>query len=69
MKEKIIFSILSIGLILLGFIFGIVFTIKNQKPNTIILQNGEGLTTISIEFLGQDFNYELNQTGVQSIND
>lgn len=69
MKEKIIFSILSISLILLGFIFGIVFTIKSQKPNTIILQNGRGMTTVSIEFLGQDFNYELNQTGVQSIND
>lgn len=69
MREKIIFNILSISLILLGFVFGIIFTIKNQKPNTIIMQNGRGNTTISIELFGQDFNYELNQTGVQSIND
>ena len=69
MKEKIIFSLLSLGLILLGFIGGIIFTIHTQKPSAIILQNGEGLTTISVDFLGQEWNYELNKTGVQSIND
>lgn len=69
MKEKILFSVLSIILIVYGMFLGTFLMIKYQKPTTVINSNGEGLTTISIDYLGQNWNYELDKTGVQSIND
>lgn len=69
MKEKIVFSLLLIALVIVGIVIGITMTIRLQRPMTIIEQNGEGLTTISIDFLGQEWNYEMDKTGVQSVND
>ena len=69
MKERIIFSMLAIVLIVVGVVLGTILTIKYQRPTTIIESNGEGLTTISIDYLGQSWNYELDRTGVQSVND
>lgn len=65
MKKLII---LITGLIT-GIIIGIAITILNQKPSTIIWENGEGKTTVSIKFIGQEWNYELKEKGVKSIND
>lgn len=64
MKKFIIYILI----LLLGFAGGTVFTIYNQEPVSIIKENAEGLTTVSISIFGQCFNYELNQN-LQSVND
>lgn len=65
MKKLII---LIAGLIT-GTIIGIAIAILNLKPSTIILKNGKGKTTVSIEFAGQELNYELKEKDFKSIND
>lgn len=55
--------------LIVGFGFGVAITMYNLKPVDIIQSNGEGKTTIGIELCGQIWDYELNEIGVQSVNE
>lgn len=61
--------ILIIILLLVGFCFGFLYTIKNQKIVAIVNNYEENYRIIAIEIFGQDFNYIFNVKGFKSVND
>ena len=56
-------------ILIIGYSIGLITTLYNIKPVDIIQINGEGKTTIGLELYGQIWDYELDETGVKSINE